>query len=163
MTLLILFFLVNWLISSFQLIPADNNLELLQAQRISRLFSLNADIFKLLDEHSEKNTRSKVLNSFSFLNCRIKLNETQRKKIDFNDFFQNVINLFNDPLPQDSYFNLSEVFLKYDDLNPKISHEILISWDFALTSLKETIENSPIYTNITRKSIAEQLNVPLKL
>ena len=129
--------------------------------QISQLVALNNEILEMTSNFNNNNgiNNSKILSSFIFSEKKVRLNEKNNEKLDFQPFFEKTVNLFGDPIPQNKYFNMAGIIRQYSDLSPKNSQKILDSWENALISLKNHIENSPNFVNITKESISNILNV----
>ena len=62
------------------------------------------------------------------------------KKIDLNDYFKNLNNVFNDNLPSEKYFDLSTLFTKWEDLLKKEKLDLIIDeWINSLSILQSKI------------------------
>lgn len=129
--------------------------------QISQIVALNDEILEMTSNFNQNNgiNNSKILSSFVFSGNTVRLKQKNNEKLDFQPFFEKTVNLFGDPIPQNHYFNMADIIRQYSDLNPKNSQKILDSWENALISLKNHIEKSPNFVNITKESISNILNV----
>lgn len=75
--------------------------------------------------------------SFSSNSLQLHKATTQIRVASFSVWFPKKVNFFNDALPQNQYFDLSDVIDKYEFLDQKKSVAIIASWKKALEDVQE--------------------------